>query len=117
MIKYYQNQKGIILIFSLMIMAILLSTALGFGLFIISDLRQAKDIDDALSAYYAADAGLERTLYLFRQAGKEKIGGFSGLEDTLSNNDQDEDISGDGVIDWTIEESTDYEPVFFRQRL
>jgi len=113
----YKNQQGIILIFSLMIMAILLSTALGFGLFIISDLRQAKDIDDALSAYYAADAGLERTLYLFRQAGKEKIGGFSGLENTLSNNDKEEDLNGDGVIDWTIEESTDYEPIFFRQRL
>lgn len=117
MLKHYKNQQGIILIFSLMIMAILLSTALGFGLFIISDLRQARDIDDALSAYYVADAGLERTLYLFRHADKEKIGNFAGLENTLSANDKNEDLNGDGVVDWTIEESTDYEPIFFRQRL
>ena len=54
------NQDGIILILALMIMAILLSTALGFGVFILSDLRQAKEIDDSVIAYYAADAGEKR---------------------------------------------------------
>jgi hypothetical protein len=112
-----KNQDGVILILSLMIMAILLSMALGFGVFIISDLRQAAEIDDSMFAYYSADSGIERTLYLFRKADKEKIGGFSGAVGTLSDNDKTGDVDGDGQSDWSIEDSTDYEPTFFRQRL
>jgi len=112
-----QNQKGIILILALMIMSILLSTALGFGFFILSDLRQAQEIDNAVVAYYFADSGIERTLYLFRHGGKEKIGNFTDQEDALWAIDKDGDINNDVQPDWTIGESTDYEPTFFRQRL
>jgi len=87
------------------------------GLLTINQQKIASNLIKSTQAYYAADAGLERTLYLFRQAGKEKIGNFDGSENALSANDQDEDINDDGRIDWTIADSTDYEPVFFRQRL
>lgn len=112
-----ENQKGIILILSLMIMSVLLSIALGFGIFILSDLRQAKEIDDSVMAYYAADSGIERTLYLFRKEDKDKIDNFSGNDGALSAGDREDDIDGDGDNDWSIAGSTDYEPVFFRQRI
>ena len=119
MFNYSKNESGIILILALMIMSILLSMALGFGVFIISDLRQAQEIDSSIVSYYFADSGIERTLYLFRHGGKEKIGNFSGngSNELLSSVDKNSDMTGDGSIDWTIEDSTDYEPTFFRQRL
>ncbi len=112
-----KNESGIILILALMIMSILLSTALGFGVFIVSDLRQAQEIDNSIVAYYYADSGVERTLYLFRHGDKEKIDGFTGQDDSLSEADKSGDLNSDGKVDWTIEDSTDYEPTFFRQRL
>lgn len=102
---------------ALMIMAILLSIALSFGVFIISDLRQAQEIDNSVVSYYFADSAIERTLYLFRHGGKEKIGDFSGAPDSLSAIDKSSDFDGDGLSDWTIGESSDYESTFFRQRL
>lgn len=112
-----KNQEGIILILALMIMSILLSVALGFGVFIMSDLRQAQEIDNSTASYYFAESGIERTLYLFRHGGKEKVGNFSGVGDSLSLVDKNGDINTDGVVDWTIEESSDYEQTFFRHRL
>lgn len=119
MIKNNKNEQGIILILALMIMSILLSIALGFGIFILSDLRQAQEIDSSIAAYYFADSGIERTLYLFRHGNKEKVGNFlgDGSNESLSSIDKNSDINGDGKIDWTIEDSTDYEQTFFRQRL
>lgn len=117
MFKNNKNEKGIILILALMMMSILLSIALGFGVFIISDLRQAQEIDSSINSYYFADSGMERTLYLFRHGDKEKIGAFSGLGGALSVIDRNGDIDGETPDDWTINESTDYEPTFFRQRL
>ena len=57
-------------------------------------------------AYYAADAGLERSLYLLR---KKEVG-----IDDLKN------LSGSTFSagsTWTLASSTSYEPTFFRQRL
>ncbi|OGY44146.1 MAG: hypothetical protein A3B89_03305 [Candidatus Buchananbacteria bacterium RIFCSPHIGHO2_02_FULL_40_13] len=106
----YKNEQGIILILALMMVSILLSIALGFGIFILSDLRQAAEIDNSVVAYYAADSGIERTLYLFRHGDKDKIGGFSGSNGALSPDDREGE-------NWTIRDSTDYELTFFRQRL
>src|SRR3989344_2825156 len=106
----YKNEQGIILILALMMVSILLSIALGFGIFILSDLRQAAEIDNSVVAYYAADSGIERTLYLFRHGDKDKIGGFSGSNGALSPDAREGE-------NWTIRDSTDYELTFFRQRL
>jgi hypothetical protein len=91
-------------------MAILLSVALGFGIFILSDLRQAIEIDSSVVAYYAADSGIEQTLFLFRKGDVNSIG-------SLSINDKSGDINDDGINDWTIASSTDYESTFFRQSM
>ena len=72
-----KNQQGIILVMALSIMAILLSIAIGFAVFIISDINKAKSIDNSIISYYAAESGAERTIFLFRKGGKEKIGDFS----------------------------------------
>ena len=105
---------------ALSIMAILLSIAIGFAVFIISDINKSKSIDDSIIAYYAAESGAERTIFLFRKGGKEKIDNFSYDPDTnpraLAVSDKAGDLT-ENDSKWTIESSTDYEPTVFRQRL
>ena len=110
------DQRGIVLIVTLIILSVLLSTALGFGIFIFSDIRQAQAIDNSILAYYAADAGLERSLFLFRQNDVQWVGSpeqpgtlldvLGTADATLKNNAQ-----------WNVANSHDYEETFFRQRL
>lgn len=94
---------------TIIIMAMLLAIAIGFGVFINSDLRQAKMTDDAIVAYAAAEAGLERTIFLFRKMEKSSVA-------ELSEQDKGP-VTLENRAVWDITASTDYEPVVVRQRL
>ncbi|HNW09430.1 MAG TPA: hypothetical protein PK619_02155 [bacterium] len=104
-----KNQQGVIIIFTLVIMSLLLSTALAFSVLILADLRQANLIDNAIIAYYAADAGLEQSLYWLRKTDLERV-------TTLKQSVGSGDLALAGSH-WNIEQSVDYETRFFRQRL
>lgn len=114
--KIVKDNQGMILVFTMIMMSVLLSTAIGFSFFIIADINQAKAVDDAIVAYYAADAGMERALYSIV---KQKI--FESIEEL--KNDPHLYNTGTGVTlsesraNWNLDGSTDYEKVFFRQRL
>ncbi|MBI5765714.1 hypothetical protein HZA71_00625 [Candidatus Falkowbacteria bacterium] len=115
-----KNQQGVILVMALSIMAILLSIALGFAVFIISDINKSKAVDDSIISYYAAESGAERTIFLFRKGGKEKIGDF--LYDSVNNPTALSPTDKTGNLpannsNWTIENSKDFEKIVFRQRL
>jgi hypothetical protein len=106
-----------------MVMAILLSIALGFALFIFSDINQAHMIDDSVLAYYGAESGFERTIYLFRKQDKNKIGSFlysptdpSSDVKALSRSDMNGTTTASNSK-WTIRNSTDYESRVIRQHL
>ncbi|MEK7653090.1 MAG: hypothetical protein AAB358_01230, partial [Patescibacteria group bacterium] len=106
--KLDKDERGIILVLTIVMMAILFAIAISFAIFVISDIRQAGQIDNSVLAYYGAEAGLERSLFLFRKMDKEKIADF------LPNDKVGEMANG---ATWTIEGSTDFEPNFLRQRL
>ncbi len=90
---------------TLVILAILLSISVGFAVFVISDINQARAVDNSTLAYYAADAGLERSLFLIRKAG---VTTTQALPDgTLAGNSSS----------WDTSSSTDYEAVALRQRI
>lgn len=104
-----KNQHGVVLVFTLVMMSLLLSAALVFGYMIISDLKQANQVDESIIAYYAADAGLEQSLYRLRK------GDFEDASSLLL-------VSPSGALSWSdsawnISASTDYEKRFLRQRL
>jgi len=103
-----KDQRGIILVMTLIIMAILLSVAIGFGVVIISDIRQAASIDNSIIAYFAADAGLERNLFLLRK--QEDVKSINDLISKTGN------LAGSDS-DWNISSSTNFEPTFLRQRI
>ena len=114
--KIFKDNRGMILVFTMIMMSVLLSTAIGFSFFIIADINQAKAVDDAIVAYYAADAGMERALYSIV---KQKT--FESMEKLKK--DPNLNSTGTGVTlsesgaNWSLANSTDYEKVFFRQRL
>ena len=104
----FKNQEGIVLVLSLILMSILLSVAIGFGVIIISDIRQARSVDNSIVAYFAADAGIERNLFLLRK--QEDV---EGVGDILF---ETKILSGNGSS-WDISSSVDFETSFFRQRI
>ncbi|MFA5047496.1 MAG: hypothetical protein WC516_00475 [Patescibacteria group bacterium] len=119
-----KNQQGIILILTLIVMALLFAIAISFAVFIISDIRQARAIDDSLVAYYGADSGMERTLFLFRRLDKELVGNFNGSygtgnynSDRVLGSDDASSTLGLGGATWSVASSTDYEYPIFRQRI
>lgn len=102
-----QDKRGIVLVLTLIIMAVLVSVAVGFGTLVISDIRQAKAVDDSMAAYFAAETGIERSLFLLRK--QDGISGLAGLASTTG--------ALDNSSSWDIASSTSYEPNYLRQRL
>ncbi len=101
-----KNNQGVILVLTLIIMSVLLATAISFAVFIISDVKQSKSIDDSISAYYGADAGIENSLFQFRK-----------LSVTTTANLISGGRMASSTSIWNKSKSTDTEDVIIRQRL
>lgn len=62
-----KNQFGTIILIAVMIMATLLTAGLGTGTLVINIINQSASIDYSISAYYAAESGIEKNLYMIRK--------------------------------------------------
>jgi len=78
--------KGVSLYLALMTMSIFLALALGISVISFSQLKMARTIGYSVTAFYASDTGIERTLYEISQ-GTGVIGSHYGEtpEETLEN--------------------------------
>jgi len=65
--KIGQKNSGMIIILALLIIAAVLATAAIFGNLIIREIRQSRLIDQSIQAYYTAEWGAEKALYLVRK--------------------------------------------------
>jgi len=101
-----------VIVFAVMLLAVFLSTALGFSYFIIADINKAAAIDDSIVAYYAADAGLEESLYLLKK--QEAADSLVDLKNDIRPDNNAMEATG---AVWSIADSTDYEKNVLRQRL
>ncbi len=63
------NQKGVSLLFTLLIMAALSAITIGVARLSLGEIKLIRDIPDSLIAYYATDSGIERALYEERTSG------------------------------------------------
>ncbi len=123
MIESRKKPSGVILITAMIILAILLSISMAFASIIISDIRQADTIDDAVGAYYGAEAGMEKSLYLLRKNETIKYVGTYGTSDPtkllgidyMTNTNSTKLASSSAS--WSIASSTDFEATALRQRL
>lgn len=57
------NQKGVSLLLTLLIMSALLAIALGLSQLSLGEIKLTRDIPKSAIAYYAAEAGIERAIY------------------------------------------------------
>lgn len=60
------SQPGIVSLLALILMATVTATSVGAAAIIINELRQTQSLDEAISAVYAAEAGVEDGLYLIK---------------------------------------------------
>lgn len=66
-IKNFQIQNGNVLLLALLVMAGLISAGVGIGAIVLNEIRQARNIDFSIVAYYAAEASIENALYKLRK--------------------------------------------------
>jgi hypothetical protein len=111
MAKIRQDQQGMIIVFTLILLSVLLSAALGLSYFVIGDINKARAIDNSIIAYYAADAGLEQSLYLLKK--QQAAPNMATLKELKPAPEALSASQGQ----WDILDSTDYEKTFLRQRL
>ena len=65
--KYIMNKKGSAIIFSMFILTGILAVSLAAGDMVISSLKMGRVQTDSTKAFYAAESGIEKTLYEVRQ--------------------------------------------------
>lgn len=63
------SESGTILLLSLLILAIIISTAGILGTVVLEHSKMSKNIENATLAFYAAESGIEKGLYTIRRAG------------------------------------------------
>ena len=68
--KNYKNkQRGVSLLLTILIMAAVLSIALGLSKLSLGEIKISRDMGKSLIAYYAAEAGVECQMYVDRVGG------------------------------------------------
>lgn len=59
-----QQERGFSIFFAIIVMSLLLSIGFGINTLILSELRILRGVGDSVFAFGAADAGIERVLYI-----------------------------------------------------
>lgn len=59
----FSNQKGISLLFTVLITSLILAISLGISALLIQEMRMMSDISYSVTAFYAADSGIEAAAY------------------------------------------------------
>ncbi|MFH0856872.1 MAG: pilus assembly PilX N-terminal domain-containing protein [bacterium] len=67
MSKFTKNKEGAILVMSLLVLSGMLVVAISMGVMVLNQLKQAKNTDYSVIAYYAADSAVEGALYKLRK--------------------------------------------------
>jgi uncharacterized protein (UPF0333 family) len=62
-----KNEKGVSLIFTLLFLTTLLAAGLGMANLMLKEIKISSNIGHSVPAYYAAEAGIEKTLYTARK--------------------------------------------------
>ena len=81
------NQKGISLLLTILIMAAILSIAIGISLLSLGEIKIARESPKSLIAYYAAESGVEWAMYEDRVNGRDSESYYSGKVCLDSNNE------------------------------
>lgn len=76
-----KTEKGVTLLIVVSILGSMTAIAFGVSLILLTEVRLSEDISKTVSAFYAADAGAERILYVDRKEGGAAEGTYAGSLD------------------------------------
>lgn len=81
-----ENQKGVSVYITIVILAILLAVSLGLSSIIVGGAKMVENLDNSVKAFHAADTGIEKTLYNIRILGSctTPVTGTLGTDYTYS---------------------------------
>ncbi len=83
--KMQKNESGVSLIFTVLFLAMVLSTGLGIANLMLKEIKISSNIGYSVPAFYAAETGIEKVLYMDRIAGED-----------LEDYEKDETLDGAG---------------------
>ncbi len=64
---FAENESGVSLIFTVLFLAMVLSTGLGIANLMLKEIKISSNIGYSVPAFYAAEAGIEKILYIDRK--------------------------------------------------
>jgi hypothetical protein len=94
------DQKGVSLFLAIMVMSILSAVSLGLISISISGIKIAKGLENSVMSFYAANTGIEHSLYDIRKNGVSGVGGI--VSGTLLEGEVGYDVSVDVALITTI---------------
>jgi len=97
--KQYNNEtmeRGVSLYLGLMIMIILLAIGLGISTIIISQMKMIRGMEDSVIAFYAADTGIEKTVFYDNQVKPDGARGLCYMDSNCTAPDCIWDCTGCG---------------------
>lgn len=65
--KKIKIQNGNVLLLALLVMAGIMTAGLGIGAIILNEIKQARNIDFSIVAYYAAESGIEQAIFKLKK--------------------------------------------------
>ena len=69
-----KNESGVSLIFTILFLGMVLSTGLGIANLMLKEIKISSNIGYSVPAYYAAEAGIEKILYMDRKGSGISVG-------------------------------------------
>lgn len=72
--KKQKSESGVSLIFTILFLGILLSTGLGIANLMLKEIKISSNIGYSVPAYYAAETGIEKILYIDRKGSGLSVG-------------------------------------------
>lgn len=92
--KIKNNQSGVVLIMSLMILLVMIISVIALSRVIVGEVKMTRNSDNSIVAFYAAESGIEKALY-YLKLGRENtnFSDFIALEGTESFMDNERNFS------------------------
>ena len=64
--KINKNEKGVILVMAMMILALMMTSVLALSKIIRGEINMTRNIDNSIIAFYVAESGIEKSLYYIK---------------------------------------------------
>lgn len=85
MSSQYKNQEGAVLLLALLVMFAISLAGMVISLVVLSQLKISRNIVDYTQAYYAADAGLEKSLYKIKMARIDQVDDLADVKSMINS--------------------------------